>query len=131
VRIGFERCARALRDEIADVSLSGLYPVAEITQSGLWRLVGHVAKKQLVSVIQVLLGNRPPHVAPQEKAATLMRELATFKANVTEAGNETFESWRERDHDDLVLAVALACWGAETIAWPPPTTRPGPRLVRV
>ena len=25
-------------------------------------------------------------------------------------GNETFESWRERDHDDLVLAVALAIW---------------------
>jgi hypothetical protein len=29
---------------------------------------------------------------------------------MTAAGNETFESWRERDHDDLVLSVALACW---------------------
>ena len=29
------------------------------------------------------------------------------------SGNETFESWRERDHDDLVLAVALAAWLGE------------------
>jgi hypothetical protein len=26
---------------------------------------------------------------------------------VTAAGNETFEAWRDHDHDDLVLAVAL------------------------
>jgi hypothetical protein len=26
---------------------------------------------------------------------------------------ETLESWRERDHDDLVMAVALAAWVAE------------------
>jgi hypothetical protein len=25
------------------------------------------------------------------------------------AGNEIFEAWRERDHDDVVLALALAC----------------------
>jgi hypothetical protein len=24
--------------------------------------------------------------------------------------NETLASWRERDHDDLVLAVAMAAW---------------------
>jgi len=42
----------------------------------------------------------------------LARELETFQVKLTEAGNETFESWRERDHDDLVLAVALVCWGA-------------------
>jgi len=32
---------------------------------------------------------------------------------VTTAGNETFEAWRERDHDDLVLAVGIAAWVAE------------------
>jgi hypothetical protein len=29
---------------------------------------------------------------------------------VTAAANETFEAWRERDHDDLVLALALALY---------------------
>jgi len=24
--------------------------------------------------------------------------------------NEQYEAWREGDHDDLVLAVAMACW---------------------
>jgi hypothetical protein len=40
--------------------------------------------------------------------AVLAEELAAFRVKVTPAGNETFEAWRERDHDDLVLAVALA-----------------------
>jgi hypothetical protein len=89
---------------------------------GLW----HVAKKQLVSVLQVLLGERRLHVAPQlEQAPVLVRELETFSVKITPAGNETFESWRERDHDDLVLALALACWAAETIPWPPPRDEGG------
>jgi hypothetical protein len=31
-----------------------------------------------------------------------------WRMKVTADRNETFESWRERDHDDLVLALALA-----------------------
>ena len=36
--------------------------------------------------------------------------MAACRVKVTLAGNETFEAWRERDHDDLVLAVALALY---------------------
>jgi hypothetical protein len=40
--------------------------------------------------------------------------LGTFKVKINiNTGNESFEAWRERDHDDLVLAVALACWFGE------------------
>ena len=46
------------------------------------------------------------------------RELGTFTVKITSSANETFEAWREREHDDLVLAVALATWGAETITHP-------------
>ena len=71
------------------------------------------SRKGLVSILQVLLGTRRLHVAAdQPDARQLARELETFQVKLTQAGNETFESWRERDHDDLVLAVALACWGA-------------------
>jgi hypothetical protein len=94
---------------------------------GLWR----VAKKALVSVLQVLLGTRRLHVAPDlAEAPTLVRELGTFSVKTTEAGNESFEAWREKDHDDLVLAVALAAWAAETLNWGPPAP-PMPRGVRV
>ena len=43
-------------------------------------------------------------------ANTLTSELLNFKVKITTVGNETFESWRERDHDDLVLALACALW---------------------
>jgi hypothetical protein len=74
----------------------------------------HVAKVQLVSTLQTLLGQERLKIAAElPEADTLRRELLAFKCKVTTAGNESFEAWRERDHDDLVLAVALACWLAE------------------
>jgi hypothetical protein len=71
----------------------------------------HVPKKELVSVMQVLLQSRRLQVARALPIApVLVRELETFRAKITVSANETFESWRERDHDDLVLAVAMAAW---------------------
>jgi hypothetical protein len=85
------------------------------TASGRW----NVAKRRLASILMMLLGNRRLHVAPnQEHAKVLLRELGTFQVKITDSLNESFESWRERDHDDLVLAVALACWAAETMMRP-------------
>jgi hypothetical protein len=46
-------------------------------------------------------------------AAVLVRELQQFQVKITAAANETFGVWRDGQHDDLVLAVALACWWAE------------------
>ena len=42
------------------------------------------------------------------EVAILIRELETFRVKITEAANETFGAWREGQHDDLLLAVALA-----------------------
>jgi hypothetical protein len=82
----------------------------DLKRPGSW----HVAKKQLASVMQVLLGHRRLRVAEDlPEARTLKDELGKFTVKITEALNETFESWRESDHDDLVLAVALAAWAAE------------------
>jgi hypothetical protein len=46
-------------------------------------------------------------------AATLVRELQNFQVKITVAANETFGVWRDGQHDDLVLAVALASWWGE------------------
>jgi hypothetical protein len=71
----------------------------------------HIPKKELVSVMQVLLQSRRLQVARMlPMAPMLIRELETFRVKITANANETFESWRERDHDDLVLAVAMAAW---------------------
>lgn len=87
-----------------------------------------VPKKELVGVLQVLLQTRRLKVASGLKdAATLVRELETFRVKVTEAANETFGTWREGQHDDLVLAVGLAAWMGERC---PPEGPPGvPRVL--
>ena len=41
-----------------------------------------------------------------------------MEVKVSAAGNEQFGAWREGQHDDLVLAVALACWAVDK-AYPP------------
>jgi hypothetical protein len=78
-----------------------------------------VPKKELVAAVQVLLQSRRLHVARSlPDAPVLVRELENFRVKVTASAHETFEAWRERDHDDLVLAVALAAWVGER-ALPP------------
>jgi hypothetical protein len=44
-----------------------------------------------------------------------MCERGAFTVRITEAGNESFEAWREKDHDDLVLADHKACWAGESL----------------
>jgi len=74
----------------------------------------HVAKVELVSALQAALSGRRLNIARGlPEAATVVKELKGFRAKVTAAGNETFEAWRERDHDDLVLALALLVWYGE------------------
>jgi hypothetical protein len=73
-----------------------------------------VPKKQLISTLQVLLAARRLQVAPTlAEAPTLVRELLQFQVKVTRAALETFGSGRDSQHDDSVLAVALAVWYAE------------------
>jgi hypothetical protein len=100
----------------------GLEPIAVTITGGIdtniksatdWR----VPKRQLASLMQVLLQTQRLKIAQaMPLTATLVKELAAFKVKVTLAGREEFEAWREADHDDLVLAAALAVYGAENPA---------------
>jgi hypothetical protein len=73
-----------------------------------------VPKKELVGVLQVLLQTRRLRIAQAlPEAAILAKELETFQVKITEAANVVFGAWREGQHDDLVLAVALAAWAGE------------------
>ena len=72
-----------------------------------------VPKRDLVTGMQVLLQCGGLQIASGiPHGATLVAEMAEMRAKVTAAGNTQFGAWREGAHDDLVLAVALACWGA-------------------
>jgi hypothetical protein len=124
--------AEAARTQLVQAGVQGGFVAATITAGAAVSKVGEgrwrVSKKQLVSTLQVLLGNRRLHVAPaQPEARTLVDELGKFTVKVTPAMNESFESWRDRDHDDLVLAVALACWALASLRWPESPPRKGGR----
>lgn len=70
-----------------------------------------VPKRDVVSSVACLLQTgrlRIPRSLPG--AEVLERELVRFRAKITLSGHDTYEAWREADHDDLVLAVALGCW---------------------
>ncbi len=78
----------------------------------------NVPKKDLVSVVRVLLGGgdkKRLRMAPDlDNGRTLMAELDNFKYKINkDTGNESYEAWRDRDHDDIVLALAVALWTAE------------------
>ena len=77
-----------------------------------------IPKRDLVSTAQVLLQAKRLTIASSlALSQVLVSELLAFKATITlsrENSSAPPEPWRERTHDDLVLAVALACWYGET-----------------
>ena len=74
-----------------------------------------VPKKELADTTQALFGTKRLLISPgMPLTKVLTRELQSFTVKVNIAtGNESFEAWRTRDHDDLVLAVAMAAWLGE------------------
>src|SRR5262249_19666725 len=79
----------------------------------------HLPKKELVGTLQVLFQTRRLQVARTlPDAATLVRELESFRTKITLARTDTLETWREGQHDGLVLDLALAALAGER-ALPP------------
>ena len=74
----------------------------------------YVPKRDLMVGLQVLFeyGDLKISTALRQVEA-LKKEMADMQVKVTPAGHEKFGAWREGEHDDLVFAVALACWGAK------------------
>lgn len=99
----------------------GLEPVAVTITSGFEltrvkdRAEFRVPKEHLVSSMQMVVQGGRLKVAPKLKLAkTFIDEAKNFKVKITEDKTATYEAWRSRDHDDLVLAVAMLLWYGET-----------------
>jgi hypothetical protein len=93
------------------VITGGQHALAEHDARQGWK----VPKRELASVLQALLGTRRLKASPALPGyGVLTRELQTFTVKVNlSTGSESFEAWREKDHDDMVLAVAIAAWFGE------------------
>jgi hypothetical protein len=85
----------------------------------------YVPKKDLVAALEVPFDTDRLKIAEGLKLwPTLKEELQNFRRKQNpKTSHVSFEHWREGDHDDLVLACALACWGA--------TARRGQRVLRL
>lgn len=80
-----------------------------------WR----VPKRDLVGCLQVLLQNKRLKIASGPLSDTLASEMLNFRVKIDPAtAHDSYSAWREAEHDDLVLSVALAVWWAENKPWP-------------
>ncbi len=76
--------------------------------------VYRVPKRDLVSALEVALQTGALKVAEGLTLWPALREeMQNFRRKINlKTAHDSYEHWRESDHDDLVLAVCLACWGA-------------------
>jgi hypothetical protein len=74
-----------------------------------------VPKRDLVGRVAYFLGKRLLGFARDlPLLEVLQQELLNFRVKIdARTAHESYSSWRERDHDDLVIAVALALWLGE------------------
>lgn len=84
-----------------------------------------VPKRDLVQVVQVLLQQqRLKFARALPSAAALVEELQSYQVEVSAAGHDSYSA-RSGQHDDLILAVAVAAWLGER--WWAPARAPEPQ----
>ena len=73
-----------------------------------------VPKRDLIGVLQVAIQSGRLKIARElPEAATLVDELLNFKVKInTQTAHDSYSAWREADHDDLLLSLAMASWFA-------------------
>ena len=73
----------------------------------------HVRKRDLITGLRVSLDNRelglPANFGPTR---LLIEELRGIETRMNGSGAMRVGAWREGEQDDLVMALALACWRA-------------------
>ena len=62
----------------------------------------NVPKRDLVSILQVLLQNQRLKIAPGPLSDILASEMLNFKVKIDPVtAHDSYSAWREHDHDDL------------------------------
>jgi hypothetical protein len=84
-----------------------------------------VPKRDLITATLVLLQNGHLKIADALPLKNvLVKELLDFRVKINiSTAHDSYEAWREGDHDDLVLSVALSCWAGERFLRKPKLAR--------
>ena len=99
----------------------GLNPIAIAISGGnavTWddsRTKASVPKRDLVGTMQIFAQSDRLKVASGLRFGPVLAvELQNFKVKIDiRTAHDSYGSWREGEHDDLILAVAIALWTAE------------------
>ena len=79
----------------------------------------NVPKSVLASSLDAVMSQDRIDVTEGASASQkLKHELGAFSVKVRASGGEALEAEREQDHDDLVMAAALAVWRVENLPAP-------------
>jgi hypothetical protein len=120
---------------LAGLQVSVFQPISITAGDTVTREEGYlkVPKKDLVGAVEVVMGSDRLKIAKALKLARVLEgELRNFKMKVNlQTGKESFEAWRNKDTDDLTLAMALAVWFGERMSWGmplPSVSGPAPAL---
>jgi hypothetical protein len=101
---------KAVTDYVRRSGLLAAVRVLSIT-AGVKDGDGTVPKVNLVSATVTASQQRQIRYADGLRLAPILeKELETFTATVSAERNETYPSWRDNEHDDLVFALALSVW---------------------
>ena len=93
--------------EIVPVTITG--GAAEHSDGRMW----HVPKLDLLAGVQGRLERGELRISRRmREAGTLVRELVDVRLRATAGGRQRLGADGPGEHDDLVIAVALACWSA-------------------
>jgi hypothetical protein len=119
--VDYTGVGRPVADMIVDARLDADLRLVTIT-GGDSETVGdrgerRVPKRNLAGVVQVLLQSGRLRIGESlPLASVLTSELVNFRVKISLTGHDSYgagEEWREGSNDDLVLALALACWQGE------------------
>lgn len=80
------------------------------------RVIGgyHVPKRDLVFALLAIYQSQRIKVAEAlPLAEPLKGELTNLKLKINTNGHDSYSAWRESEHDDLVLSLALSSWYGE------------------
>jgi hypothetical protein len=73
-----------------------------------------VPKRDLIAGMTLLLELGKLKISQRlPEAKTLTKELLNMRVKISSTGHDAYEAWRSGEHDDMVLALALALWRAK------------------
>lgn len=117
--VDFTGVGRAVAEMVRDADLAPVLVTIHggdraTYSDGSWR----VPKRDLVSVVQLGLQNRSLGIADgQQWTPLVVSELQNFRQKIDPAtAHDSYSAWRENDHDDITLSIALALWASQNAA---------------